>query len=130
VIIERDNLEEEYPEWGVGSSAARELRMEELDLERRVSEYIRELPFLWVDVDDEPSSESDRAYVERNMIALVSNVDTETIDSRREDWLGHDSPVTEIKQSGLWNINHVDEDYQPGFLETFESYIDRMPGFA
>jgi hypothetical protein len=129
-IIERDNLREEYPEWGVGSSAARELRMEELDLERRVSEYIRELPFLWVDVDDEPSPESDRAYIERNMIALVSNIDTESIDPRREDWLGHHCPVTEIEQSGLWNINHVDEDYQPEFLDTFESYINSMPGFA
>jgi hypothetical protein len=104
--------------------------MEELDMERRVSEYIRELPFLWVDVDDEPSPESDRAYIERNMIALVSNIDTESIDPRREDWLGHHSPVMEIKQSGLWNINHVTEDYQPEFLETFEGYIDRMPGFA
>ncbi|ESS07867.1 MAG: hypothetical protein A07HN63_02372 [uncultured archaeon A07HN63] len=129
-IIEKDNLEKEYSEWGVGSSAGRELRMEELDMERRVSEYIRDLPFLWVDVDDEPSPESDRAYIERNMIALVSNIDTESIDPRREDWLGHHSPVMEIKQSGLWNINHLTEDYQPEFLETFEGYIDRMPGFA
>ena len=129
-IIERDDLQEAYPEWGVGSSAARALRTEELDLERRVSEYIRELPFLWVAVDDEPSPESDRASIERNMIALVSNLDTADIDPRREDWLGHHSPVTEIKQSGLWNINHVDEEYHPEFLETFESYIDSMPGFA
>lgn len=129
-IIERDNLHAEYPEWGGRASAARELRMEELDLERRVSKYIRELPFLWVDVDDKPSPESDRAYIERNMIALVSNIDTESIDPRREDWLGHHSPVTEIEQSGLWNINHAAEDYQPEFLETFESYINRMPGVA
>jgi len=45
-----------------------------------VSEYIRELPFLWVNVDDEPGPESDRAYIERNAIALVSNFESEPID--------------------------------------------------
>ena len=128
-LIERDSLEEQYPEWGVGSSAGRELRLDELEMERRVSEYIRDLPFLWVDVDDEPSPNSDRAYIERNAIALVSNYDKESIDPRREGWVGHHSPVTDIEQSGLWNINHVEEDYQPDFLETLEGYTDRMPGF-
>ncbi|GAB3328346.1 hypothetical protein [Haloplanus salinarum] len=128
-LIEKDSLEEQYPEWGVGSSAGRELRLDELEMERRVSEYVRDLPYLWVDIDDEPSPNSDRAYIERNAIALVSNYGKESIDSRREEWLGHYSPVTDIEQSGLWNINHVGEDYQPDFLETLEGYTDRMPGF-
>lgn len=128
-FVEKDDLEEQYPKWGVGSSAGRELRLEELELERRVSEYIRDLPFLWVDIDDEPGPESDRAYVERNAIALASNFKKESIDPRPENWLGHHCPVTKIEQSGLWNINHVDEQYQPEFLETLEGYIDRMPGF-
>lgn len=46
-IINRDGCQEEYPEWGDGSSAARELRLEELEMERQVSESIRNLPFLW-----------------------------------------------------------------------------------
>lgn len=128
-IIEKAELQEQYPEWGVGSSAGRELRLEELHMERRVSEYIRDLPFLWVDVDDEPSPESDRAYIERNAIALVSNFNKNSIDARYDGWLGHYSPVTEIKESGLWNINHVSEEYQWGFLEMLAGYIDRMPGF-
>jgi hypothetical protein len=128
-LIQREGLEEEYPEWGIGSSAGRELRLDELEMERRVSEYVRGLPFLWVDIDDEPSPNSDRAYIERNAIALVSNYDKESIDPRREGWVGHHSPVTDIEQSGLWNINHVEEDYQPDFLETLEGYTDRMPGF-
>lgn len=128
-LIERDSLEEQYPEWGVGSSAGRELRLEELEMEQRVSDYIRDLPFLWVDIDDEPSPESDRAYIERNAIALVSNLGKEAIDPRNKEWLGQHCPVTDIKQSGLWNINHVDEGYQPEFLDTLESYINRMPGF-
>jgi len=105
--IEKNGLQEEYPEWGVGSSANRELRLEELELEQRVSEYLRDLPFLWVKIDDEPGPESDRAYIERNAIALVSNYAKESIDARNVDWLGHYSPVTEIQESGLWNINHV-----------------------
>ncbi|WP_338738557.1 hypothetical protein [Haloplanus salilacus] len=129
-IVEREGLEDRYPEWGVGSSAGRELRLEELEMERQVSDYIRDLPFLWVDIDDEPSPESDRAYVEQNAIALVSNFDKESIDPRNQEWLGHHSPVTDIMQSGLWNINHVGEEYQPEFLDTLEGYITRMPGFA
>lgn len=100
-MIERHGLHDEYPHWGDGSSADRNRRLDELELERRVSEYIRELPFLWVDVDDEPSPESDRAYIERNAIALVSNYRKDTIDARREDWLGRASPRNEIRTSGL-----------------------------
>ncbi|ESS05764.1 MAG: hypothetical protein A07HB70_02245 [uncultured archaeon A07HB70] len=72
-LVERHGLHDEYPEWGEGSSAGRDRRLAELELERRVSDYIRELPFLWVDVDDEPGPGSDRAYIERNAIALASN---------------------------------------------------------
>jgi len=122
-IIERDGLHEEYPEWGDGSSAGRELRLEELEMERRVSEYLRDLPFLWVKVDDEPGPESHRAYIERNAIALVSNHAKNSIDARQEDWLGHYSPVTEIRESGLWNVNHIEEQYDPDFLDLLENAI-------
>ena len=55
-IIERDDLEEQYPTWGVDNSAGWERRLEEIDLERRVSEYIRNLPFLWIKLDDKTRS--------------------------------------------------------------------------
>lgn len=129
-LVHRDGISDEYPEWGVGSSAGSELRVKELEMERRVSDYIRELPFLWVEVDDEPGPESDRAYIERNAIALVSNLGKQTIDARDEEWLGHASPVSKIQESGLWNINHVEEEYRAEFLDTFAGCVDRMPGFA
>ncbi|TKX74231.1 hypothetical protein EXE46_10330 [Halorubrum sp. GN11_10-6_MGM] len=116
-MIERNGLGEEYPHWGEGSTADRERRLAELDHERRVSEYIRDLPFLWIDVDDEPGPESDRAYIERNAIALVSNYETEAIDDRSDEWLGRDSPHERISESGLWNVDHVDEAYEPAFLD-------------
>jgi len=72
-ICERDGIDDVYPEWGSGSSADREVRLKETGLERRVTEYVGALPVLWLAVDDEPSPESDRAYIERNALALVSN---------------------------------------------------------
>ena len=122
-LINRDGLEEAFPRWGVGNSAGRERRLEELELERRVSEYIRELPFLWVDVDDEPGTTSDRAYIERNAIALVSNSEKESIDPRSNEWLGTHHPNRKIRRSGLWNVNHVDESYDPVFLDRLESVV-------
>ena len=127
-MIERDGLSDEYPHWGEGSTADRERRLEELSHERRVSEYVRDLPFLWVDVDDEPGPESDRAYVERNAIALVSNYEKEAIDRRSDGWLGRDSPRGEIAASGLWNIDHVDERYDTAFLDRLAGTVGDTSG--
>jgi len=122
-MIEREGLHDEYPHWGEGSSADRDRRLAELEQERRVSEYICDLPFLWVDVDDEPGPNSDRAYIERNAIALVSNYQKESIDPRNDSWLGVKSPRTEISNSGLWNINHVAESYDPSFLDRLSDAV-------
>lgn len=124
-MIERDKLHDEYPHWGDGSSAGRDRRLDELGLEQRVSDYIRGLPFLWVRVDDEPGPESDRAYIERNVIALASNYTKESIDSRNAGWLGNASPCEEIHESGLWNVNHVEERYDPAFLDRLETAVKK-----
>lgn len=108
----------------MGSSAKRERRLIELEMERRVSDYLRNLPFLWVNVDDEPSSDSHRAYIERNTIALLSNYHRDTIDPRSNDWLGNHSRSEKIRESGLWNVNHVDETHDPTFLDDLRGAID------
>lgn len=123
-MIERDGRHDEYPHWGEGSGASRERRLAELDHERRVSRYVRDLPFLWVEIDDEPSPESDRALVERNAIALVSNYETDSIDPRDDGWLGRESPRREISESGLWNIDHIDERYDGAFLDRFADAVE------
>lgn len=125
-MCEREGLRTVYPEWGEGSSAEREIRLKETGLERRVTEYIGGLPFLWLDVDDEPGPESDRADLERNAIALVSAYRRDPIDMRAGDWLGSYSPVHEIRRSGLWNIDHVDESYDPDFLDRFEDSVEAI----
>ena len=127
-IIEKYALHEEYPDWDEQwSSIERErstVRDEEYIMERRVSAYIREQPFLWVNVDDEANKHSDRARIERNAIALLSNFDQRTADPRHNGWLGHDSRSRHIRESGLWNVNHVEERYTDGFLNILESAID------
>lgn len=124
-IIEKDGLHEEYSEWGDGSSAGRDLRLEELEMERRVSDYIRDLPFLWVAIDDEPGPDSDRAYIEQNAIALVSNFRKKPIDPRDSDWFGRYSPSKQIQESGLWNVNHVEERFDSEFLHQFKEYVEQ-----
>ena len=123
-FVERDSLHDEYPRWGEGSSAKRERRLSELEMEQRVSNYLRDLPFLWLNVDDEPSADSQRAYIERNTIALLSNYQRETVDARSDDWLGKHSRSEKIRKSGLWNVNHVDEEYDPTFLDDVSEAIE------
>lgn len=115
------------PTWAVGSSAEREIQQQEHYIECLVSDYIRKMPFLWVKVEDKPSPESDRGILEKNSIALLSNYHKEnTIDSSSHHWLGHYTTNEKIKMSGLWNVNHVDETYDPVFLYLFEQYVGDM----
>ena len=93
-----------------------------------MSEYICELPFLWVEVDDEPTPQSDRAYIDRNATALVSNYQKDSLDHRSADWLGRDSPRSEISDSGLWNINHVQEQYNTAFLDRLDDAVEETSG--
>ncbi|WP_254840464.1 hypothetical protein [Natronomonas marina] len=126
-IIEKHALHDDYPDWderwsGIDRERS-EVRDEEYILERRVSTYVREQPFLWVNLDDEPSADSDRAYLERNVIALLSNFEERPIDPRRGEWLGRYSRSREIRKSGLWNVNHVDERYDGGVLDLLENAV-------
>lgn len=122
-FLERDSAHDDYPHWGEGSTAKRDRRLEELDMERRVSDYLRDLPFLWLNVDDEPSADSQRAVIERNTIALLSNYRRETVDARAADWLGTHSRSEKIRESGLWNVNHVDETYDSAVLDDVSEAI-------
>lgn len=83
-----------------GSAATR--RLEEI-LEKAVSNYIRAMPFLWLAVEDEPGPSSLRGYIERNVIALLSNSNytDEPIDPPSENWLGRWSQREGIRLSGL-----------------------------
>jgi hypothetical protein len=128
-IINRDNTQDQYPSWNQRWSSIErerdEVRDEEYPLEKKVSTYIRRQPFLWVKVNDTPSKDSDRGYIERNIIALLSNYQKDPVDPRNSTWLGKHSPKREIKESGLWNVNHVEENYDPEFLGLLEEKIEK-----
>jgi hypothetical protein len=111
--------------WGV-KPVQREVRRTEQELEGRVSRYIGSMPLLWVPVEDPPSPQSRRAYIERNSIALLSNAlvpHRARLDPPSLDWLGLRCPHPDVSKSGLWNSNHVDEAYDPLFLDELERYI-------
>lgn len=122
--------------WGVkgdiGKAAAAlersrsELSANEEPVELSVSAYIRSMPFLWLPIDDEPGPESLRGLIERNTIALVSNFDRPALDKPSDSWLGHLSGREKVRRSGLWNQRHVDEDYDPDFLEVLEELVSRV----
>jgi len=123
---------EEYADarltWGQGSSAARVTRDREYPLEQRVSSIIRGMPVLWVSVSGSAGPENDRAVIERNTIALLSNWGKPPIDAPSAEWLGRHSPYPQVRESGLWNVNHVDGRPNAAFLDLLESCIDAMGG--
>jgi hypothetical protein len=126
-ILKRDGLS--CSTWGQRGSASRESREKEHPIERLVSRYIRSMPFLWIQVQDASSADNMRAYIERNSIALLSNyqkpVDLQ-VDTPSPNWLGSFCSKDKIRSSGLWNSNHVDEDYDPQFLSTLGELVKQM----
>jgi len=82
------------------------------DIEREVSRYIGAMPFLWLGVPDR----ADRGYLERNSLALLSCL-AGCQDPPSAGWLGRDATRSEISGSGLWNVHHVYDRYDPAFLQ-------------
>lgn len=125
------------PSWGVSAdpgAAARRLGVDrarvksaEVDLEIQVSRHIGEMPFLWLDVGDEPGPASQRGLIERNAIALLSGYGEGAPDPPSSGWLGHSSDRERVRRSGLWNNNHVDEGCDSSFLDILDERIE-SPG--
>lgn len=119
-------MEQEFPTWGKGNTAKGDIRINELPLELHVSKAIRDMPFLWLSIDDEAEPDSLRGYIERNSIALLSNWRKTPLDAASSNWIGHKCNRERVKKSGLWNQNHVNEDYDPAFLNTLEKLVDEV----
>lgn len=118
-LILRDDLD--VATWGKVRMLAD--RKAESDLEYRVSLYLRSLLVKVIPVLDEPSVNSDRAFVERNVIAAFSAVGTR-VDLPSAEWLGNNSDKESIRASGLWNIEHVGRQYDPRVLGVLSRLID------
>lgn len=109
--------------WGTGQSAPPEVRAVEYPLERAVTEYIGRMPLLWVGVSDEPSASSERGVIERGVIALLSASARLGIDPPSQEWLGNRADRAVIRQSGLWNVDHVGETHEPRTLAVLDRWI-------
>ena len=121
----------EHSSWGrkesLGAAASyldlsREaVQEQEAPIERQVSQVIGAMPITWLRVEDPPGLGSERGYVERNSIALLSNAGRDAVDLPSADWLGLHSGREAVRSSGLWNSNHVGEVHDAGFLGRLES---------
>jgi hypothetical protein len=94
-------------------------------VERQVSSHIGAMPFLWLAVPSRPGGESDRGYIERHSIALLSGLDARA-DRPSVGWLGCYASSSRVRRSGLWNSNHVGDGYDPGFLQVLGDLVQRM----
>ena len=112
------------------SSATAEIKNHEHSIERKVSQYIWAMPFLWLKVDDTPGPESKRVYIERNSIGLLSNYGklgtNLSIDPPSKEWLGFCSANAKICQSGLWNVDYVDKPSDHNFVYYLETEVRRL----
>ena len=115
-----------YPHWGIGSFTTDEVRKAEVSLEREVSAELGRMGVAWIRVEDEAGPKSARAYLEANAIAILAA--TTKLDQPSADWLGRHSDKPEIRASGLWNIRHVNDPVDDGFLDLFEKYADHTLG--
>jgi hypothetical protein len=120
--------------WGVKSDAAQAcealgldrqtLTAAEAPVEQAVSIYIAAMPFLWLDIDDEPGPHSQRRFIEGNAIALLSNHERTPIDPASPEWLGLSSDRYRVRGSGLWNQQHVEETHDPILLDALENLVE------
>jgi hypothetical protein len=115
--------------WAVGQSAPAEVRANESILERKVSNVIGGMRLLWLDIPDVAGPRSDRAYLERNIIGLLSRANLLGIrPAPNSTWLGRASVDWRIATSGLWNLDHLFYRPDPRFLDVLEIYINIMVG--
>jgi hypothetical protein len=124
-LLEQSGDAGTMPSWSIGQAASRQVRDGERAHELKVSECIGRMSVLWVDIPDEPGPQSARARLERNAIALLANK-LDPLDPPSPMWLGRYSVREEIRRSGLWNLKHVLDSYEPSFLEELEEHVAAM----
>jgi hypothetical protein len=99
----------------------------ELLVERAVSAYIGRMPVLWVAVPTRNDGTSDRGLIEAGSIALLSTT-AGGPDLASASFLGKDAPNIAVRSSGLWNVHHVADRYEPRALEVLAMYVKAQTG--
>ena len=121
-ILSKRNSENMYKLWNSGQNVTKEQKEKEKPIEKLVSAYISKMSILWLEINDNAGSDSDRAYIEKNSIGLLTFA-VPTVEMPSRNWKGNYSVKERIRKSGLWNINHVGAGYDPKFLSIFETYV-------
>ena len=103
-LARRDGLQ--FPTWGIGQSASREIIMGEVAMEEAVSRELGRFSMYSIPIRYASDPGSDRSFVERNLIALLSR-QFSPFEVPRPGWLGLQAVPEEIQSSGLWNINYT-----------------------
>ncbi len=123
LLARRDDLGCELQAWLQGNNAPSGVKARESVAEQAVSAHIRAMPFLWVAAADDAGKHSIRAVIERNAIALLSQCgqhDGDGVDVPSAGWLGRVCAHPAVQASGLWNVRHVSDGYDPAFLDVLE----------
>ncbi len=110
--------------WDAGASAPPGIRAAEYATEVAVSQYIRALPFINIEIDDVPGPDSDRGRVERGAIARLGAAARGGAVEASDDWLGLSANRVTITESLLWNVNHVDDERDPHFLDALARWVE------
>lgn len=121
-LLNEEGTAESLQTWGVGSSATPQVTADEHAWEVTVSGRLGNMSLLWLDVPDDPGPGSARGVIESNSIALLSTTGNE-VDFASGSWLGNWSSADAIQESGLWNVCHTADAYDPEFLEVLEDYV-------
>jgi hypothetical protein len=121
-LLRRDHAPEALLESWLSKKPQPQWAAAEAEHERNVSRHIGAMPFVWLPVPTKPDGTSERGYLERNSIALLSGAEPAS-----PDWLGHHAVNPAIRRSGLWNANHVHEQYRLENLDRLEEYLLALP---
>jgi hypothetical protein len=84
---------------------------------------------LWLEIPDEPGPLSDRAYVEKGSIGLLSRVAV-LRPTKSEQWLGNWSASNKISTSGLWNLNYLYSKPDSALVDVIDRYVEALSGIS
>jgi hypothetical protein len=121
-LINRDKMVNRYPDWGKGRDVSAGVREDERPLEWLVSREIANMRVVMLSVNDASSAHGDRAYIERNVIALLSTAGR-VADPPSKHWLGQYARNESVRASGMWNAQHTGDSYDDRFLNVLHEYV-------
>ena len=105
------------PDWDSGASAIAAQLLAEVAVEAEVSRLIRGMRVLCSGSTTNPGRRACAAPSSGNAIALLTSASPRALAPPSGSWLGRHAPAAPISSSGLWNVRHVGDALDPGFLD-------------